>query len=234
MSYLEKYYDARVSGLNERDFLKHVGHTEGGLPISEQQFEQMVSQLNELLDPEPNDRLLDLCCGNGIITQMVSSSVKQAVGVDLSEKMVRLARKHHGATHISYYKQDVLTLHNVADIKHRSFSKILMHGGLQHFNPEDFERLLETMLCFAADECTLVLSFVPKKGRQKYFYNTMKKRLAAFYYRTLKRDIFGYWWDEDFVRSICRRRDLDCSFHPIDASLDASKYRFNIKISRRI
>jgi SAM-dependent methyltransferase len=232
VNYLEQYYDARVSGLNERDFLEQVGHTEGGLAISEQQFGQMVTQLITLLDPRPNDRLLDLCCGNGIITQVIGSNVEQAVGVDLSENMVAIARKHHSEPHISYYKHDVLKLDGFAGFTQLGFSKFLMHGGLQHFNPDDFERLLVTILNLAAEEFTLLFSFVPENGNQKYFYHSIKRQLQALYYRILKRDVFGYWWDKNLISNICNRYELHCSFHQVDTSLDASKYRFNIKISR--
>ena len=233
MTYLERYYDARAANLAEHDFLNQVGHTEGGTSITPAQFQNMLGQLNELLALRPDDTFLDLCCGNGLITAELAKNVKFATGIELSENMVTIAQKHHGAPHIRYIKQDIFRLPDIAELEAVSYSKILMQGALQHFKATEFEHLLETILSKAAPDCTIVFGFVPQNGKQKYFFNTLKRKFSSMIYRLLGKDIFGTWWDEKYVTKICKIYGLECAFSTVDPSLIASAYRCNIKVWRQ-
>jgi ubiquinone/menaquinone biosynthesis C-methylase UbiE len=52
---------------------------------------------------EKPGRVLDLGCGNGILLQEISSRIGSGVGVDISERMLRLAREHtSGLSNISF------------------------------------------------------------------------------------------------------------------------------------
>ena len=46
-----------------------------------------------LLDPQPGERILDLGCGDGILTAKIVAAGATVVGVDASEDMVRAARE---------------------------------------------------------------------------------------------------------------------------------------------
>ncbi|MEF8914708.1 class I SAM-dependent methyltransferase, partial [Natronomonas sp.] len=50
-----------------------------------------------LLDPSPDEWVLDLGCGTGHLTAEVATDCESAVGVDRSESMVRDARKAYPA-----------------------------------------------------------------------------------------------------------------------------------------
>ncbi len=50
----------------------------------------------ELLNPQPADKILDVCCGTGELTKMVSErvgEVGEVVGIDLSPNMLSIARR---------------------------------------------------------------------------------------------------------------------------------------------
>ena len=47
----------------------------------------------DLLDPQPGERILDLGCGPGVLTQMLQERGCSVVGVDNSPEMVAMARK---------------------------------------------------------------------------------------------------------------------------------------------
>lgn len=46
----------------------------------------------DLLDPRPNERILDLGCGDGVLTSKIAASGAKVKGVDSSESMVTAAR----------------------------------------------------------------------------------------------------------------------------------------------
>ena len=232
MANLEKYYDARAVNLGEQEFLKQVGHTEGGQPITQVQFDRMVLQLHELLDLCSGDRLLDLCCGNGVITRQLAGTVQDAVGIELSQQLVGIATKYHSAPHIRFIKHDVMRLDQIACVADQAFSKVVMQGALQHFRAAALETLLEKILTVTTDNPVIVFGFVPEHGKQRHFYNTPRRKIEAVVRRAVGRDVFGSWWDKNHVTNVCRKLGLACSFHDVDTSLKASKYRCNIKITR--
>jgi SAM-dependent methyltransferase len=50
----------------------------------------------ELLDPQPGTRILELGAGHGVLVPYIAKAGAKYTGVDVSEKLLRLARKYHG------------------------------------------------------------------------------------------------------------------------------------------
>jgi trans-aconitate methyltransferase len=56
---------------------------------------KMAAGLLELLKAEPGERILDLGCGTGHLTEKIAASGAKVVGVDRSPDMIRQAREKH-------------------------------------------------------------------------------------------------------------------------------------------
>jgi trans-aconitate methyltransferase len=54
----------------------------------------LAEPLVEALNPQPNERILDLGCGDGFLTRRIAESGATIVGVDSSPQMVAVAREH--------------------------------------------------------------------------------------------------------------------------------------------
>ena len=68
----------------EHDLLRQVERTIGGMPEPQNQIELLISAIRRRLDLRREDILLDLCCGNGLITAQLSHWCRAVVGVDYS------------------------------------------------------------------------------------------------------------------------------------------------------
>ena len=63
----------------------------------EQQYSfvwSLAAGLVELLDPQPGERILDVGCGTGQLTEMIARSGAEVIGMDRDETMIAQAREH--------------------------------------------------------------------------------------------------------------------------------------------
>ncbi len=79
------YFSSLGERAKRREFLRQVGRTIDGQPITEQQIELDVAAVRTALELNPRDCLLDLCCGNGAITHRLAASCGFTFGVDFSK-----------------------------------------------------------------------------------------------------------------------------------------------------
>lgn len=228
---LQNFYDRRVRSLDERDFLSQVCHTLDGRPISAPMIDRMIAELADALSLTPQDNLLDLCCGNGVLTHRLAAGAKNATGVDFSAELIRIANRHNAGPRLAYVTGDVSRLGTVEALRGRQFSKLVMVAGLQHFAPRTFPDLLDNMLALAGAGATIVLAYVPEQGRQRRFL-TPRKQIKRAWLRATGRDIFGDWWDRQTIRDAAAARGLECDFPAIDPALPYAAYRFTARLSR--
>lgn len=108
-SYWKYYYDS-----NSRQFdgslLKQVGKTVNGQDISELQMKLIVQNLANVLRLNDKDSVVDLCCGNGLITGQLAPHVKRVIGVDFTSGLIETAKTHNSLPNIEYVNSDVLRL----------------------------------------------------------------------------------------------------------------------------
>ena len=74
-------------------------------PQTYSQNARFVSDLGEpllqLLDPRSNERILDLGCGDGALTEKIAALGNFVIGVDASAAQIRAARQRRpGAAHL--------------------------------------------------------------------------------------------------------------------------------------
>ncbi len=70
-----------------------------------------------LLDPQPSERILDLCAGQGVLARLLAAAgVAEVVAVDASPRLIDAARRRHpGNAPIRYVVRDATRLGDVAD-----------------------------------------------------------------------------------------------------------------------
>lgn len=228
----ETYYANRASNLGPRDFLQQVGHTVAGEPIPDSHVSLLLDQIRSSLALSSRDSLLDLCCGNGLFTIRLAEIAKSVVGVDISAPLIEVAKDAHSATNVEYLHMDARKLSELATMNYGPFSKIVMFAAIQHFSRQEFEAVLAQILACAADDCTVLIGFVPAQELKWKFYNTIKRK-TVYLLRTISgRDTFGTWWRKKDFEEICSLYGLQCEIAPIAAGLHASSYRINALLRR--
>ncbi|MGA8030334.1 MAG: methyltransferase domain-containing protein [Bryobacteraceae bacterium] len=81
----------------------------------------------ELLDPQPGERILDLGCGPGHLTQKIAERGAQLVGLDASPEMIGQARQNYPA--LKFILQDAATMNFESEFD-AVFSNAALHWML--------------------------------------------------------------------------------------------------------
>lgn len=120
-----KYWTLYPKIICETDFLKQVGKTVWGENISYQQFRSIILGIEHHLDLKEADVVLDLCCGNGLITKEIAKLCKEVVGVDFLYTLLEVANKYHRPRKVSYKHISVLELDKLSTTFSGSFNRFL-------------------------------------------------------------------------------------------------------------
>lgn len=215
--------DPRV--LSGDDLLVQVGKTVNGIPIGQQLLEVIAAQIVEKLEIGPGEDVLDLCCGNGIITRRYAPGCRSVHAIDFSEPLIEAARLHCGSPNISYQVGDVCTLPD--GMRTTRFDKILMCEALQNFQPEQVETLLAFIAGSASDRAPIFIASVPDREDMVRFYDTDERRAAYAERIAESSDRMGRWWSKDELAGICAAHGYSVEFSRPHESLPVSHYRFD-------
>ena len=88
----------------------------------------------DLLQPQPDEDILDLGCGQGVLAQSIAESGANYTGVDLSKKLIAIARKRHNRQG-RFVVGDVRKLQIVKDLEARSFDAVVFLLSIEDMNP---------------------------------------------------------------------------------------------------
>src|SRR5437870_11257411 len=73
---------------NEQDLYFEVGKTVNQQPISEAAFKLSIELVARYLELNADDKLLELCCGNGLMSLPLASLVSEIQAVDFAQHII--------------------------------------------------------------------------------------------------------------------------------------------------
>lgn len=226
------YYDARVPAFDPADYLGQVGHTVNGAPIPQDHLAALRDQIAALLELGPQDRLLDLCCGNGLFTHPLAGQVAQALGADISSEMIRVARSDHPAPNLAYAELDARRAATLSDRPEAPFSRVLIYGAWQHFDTVTGAEVLSGLAAVTAADVRILLGFVPDVALKDRFFDTPERRAAHAAHVAAGNDMFGTWWDRETLSDLAAAHGFACTFADLPPMVQAARYRFHALLAR--
>lgn len=216
----------------KEDLLFQVGKTVGGEVISRNQFNKDIDEIVLSLSLNKNDVLLDLCCGNGIVSHELSDYVKQTIGIDFSKSYIDNAKKYCKNEKIEYHVVDLLNPNDLKEILNKyQPNKILMNDCLAYFEPNNLKIIVSELSKLSV---TILMSGILDENKKWKFYNTWKRKL--FYFTDVlffnKRSGIGYWWTKKKIKKIADNNKLNVFFFNHHKENHMAHYRFNAKLEK--
>ncbi len=220
----------RVEFKTDKDLFYQVGKTINGEAISDELLNLMIDDIISRLDLQESDILLEMCCGNGLLTLPLSMRVKHIYALDFTDDLISIARQYRSSSNISYEvgdaRSDITSIFNINHVP----LKILMNDSLGYFTPEDLCNILKKLIM---PGFRFYITGIPSDELKWNFYNTSERVKR---YNTLKNngalhfDGIGRWWHLDELRDIAKKSDVDFSFWEQLETI--SKYRVNAMFSK--
>lgn len=197
----------------EDDLFFEVGKTVDQRPISKSAFKQSIELIASDLDLKSNDILLELCCGNGLMSLPLASLVSRVYAVDFAHHLINNARRFRPAPNIDYVCADAVSyMTGLATDRSYIPSKILLGDALCYFEPDSLGHILKVATELTDDKVAFLASGVPSDELKWNFYNTPERIRRYEENQQLEgntNDGIGRWWREEELQSIASDLKLE-------------------------
>ena len=206
-----------------------VGKTVNGVGISTYQLKLLIRHIRSSLSLSLDDVLIDLGCGNGLVSRLLSCRVHSIYAYDFSAELLNYARTNCPRKNIHYAIMDLRELESKLIA---GGSKYLMYEVIQHLSVEDFCDFLKKLDNIIDTEASILIGGIPDFKRIKNFYDTPEK--YSFYLKSEERNEphMGTWWMESDLNEIAEKHNFRCHYVPQPLDLYTSHYRFDILLKR--
>lgn len=204
--------------------LKQVGRVSAGVDHSSQILQRIVSDIQQKLALNSADELLDLCCGNGILSKMLADKCMGVTGVDFSEKLLDIASKINSDVDCKYVLSDIRTLE-----LNTQFDKILLYFSFQYVESNmDANKVLQQIFKHLKPGGKALIGDIPDKQRFSSYYIDSKSRIRYYLNKLIKKNNMGRFWYPDYLKKLAENNGFQAQILSQDPGLPNSHYRFDI------
>ncbi len=229
----KKHFAERPLLYEETDFFRQVEKTVSRPTdigrVNSKHKSRTFATLWQITD---QDLVLDMCCGNGIITAQIAQGCRHVTGVDYSEPLIRIAKRYNNPGNISYYCMSVLDP-EAQDFPEAPFTKIYMSESLQHFSEDDLPQMLQLIMKVSNASTVVFFSGIPDIERLWHFYDTEERREEYRRRKNESREAIGTWWNRKSISDACRENGFDCEIRSQNELIHTAHYRFDIRLVRQ-
>jgi SAM-dependent methyltransferase len=219
-----KWWNEFPSHWPRNEVYHQVGRTVGGVPTGEPDIVATSEAILSALRPSPTEIVLDLCCGNGLVTERIAPHCGRLIGVDFSEPLIRIARSR--TPDVKFVVADVTMIDGVllgVDRVDAAYLAFTFHN----FDEEMASKLLSQLKIIAKPKFRLFLESIPDIDRIKAHYHT-PERMAAHRDRKAKgTELIENWWSTNQLIAVARAEGFACELHMQGTDRVNNHYRFD-------
>jgi ubiquinone/menaquinone biosynthesis C-methylase UbiE len=215
----ETFWDTQAQAVSHA---KQVGRLHTG---DEHLLNQRIAQhIADKLALRPNERLLDVCCGNGELSALLAKKCLEVVGADLSASLLEVAQKTHPLPNLQFVRANSLHIGAL----NQKFDKIVLYFSFQYFERfEEGKQVIEELNTLLLPGGKLFVGDTPDARKWWVYYNTPMKVLRYFYQRAKSTESMGKFWHPNEFKRIAKAVGLELKILEVPADLPYAHYRFD-------
>ncbi|MCB1701343.1 MAG: methyltransferase domain-containing protein [Halioglobus sp.] len=224
MSKVQHYYNERVS--KSSDLYRQVGKTIQGQPVGEEQLRLIATGITSALGLCSGDTVMDIGCGNGLVTRVIAPKVSRVIGVEQNPGLYESALENSSAENLTYIRSDILDV----DALNFNCNKAYMYEVIQHV---EYNKLRDFMHFFKSSFLSgsrVFIGGIPDEEKKWHFYNSRSRRCELLEALMVSGDPMGTWFHRDYLSHLGDAYGLRVRIIPQSESLYTSHYRFDCLI----
>ena len=222
------YWDRHAAMAGSEDPFRQVQRVANRRPISREAFEQVARYVVGGLELEPGHAVLDLCCGNGLLSAAMEPHCASIVAVDFCERLLEeVGGRTTGKT--LTMAADARTI----EFPPGSFDRVLVAAAIQHFERSEVIRLFRKAAGFLRRGGILLVTDIPDNARMWRFHDSTEREDSCFENEERGTPILGTWFERAWMEKLGRHAGFGQS-----SALDQppeflySHYRFDLRCRR--
>lgn len=187
--YWQQYWNQELTSTHPQI---QVGRTKYGQPIPVGQFNREINSLIGIIGIEANETVIDLCCGNGSITEILSKKARKVIAIDYSKPLLDSAPK--GLPNVDYLRSDVRKF----NFDKFFYDKIIWHFSIQYFTLSESALILQRALTSMKVGGKILITDIPDVTKQFDFFEG--DDAVRFYFDKLTSFgcPIGNWYDKNW------------------------------------
>lgn len=208
------------------DFWGQVRRTVNGEAVSQEQIDMILSMVRHGLCLQPDDVLLDICCGNGRLGFEFFDEVSAYHGIDISPVLIEIAKENfeRPLTH-------TFLLKSVEDFckeekNPERFTKLLCYGSIHLFSETQVREVLTSFRMRFTNLKYLFIGAIPDKEKEILFFNGKEALPTNDHLSSL-----GKWYTQDEFKKIVESCGCQIKISEMPVDFYQSGYRFNAILS---
>jgi cyclopropane fatty-acyl-phospholipid synthase-like methyltransferase len=207
------------------DPLRQVGKTVNGKIITPDILDDILNDIVLRLDLKKSDSLLDLCCGNGLLTHRIAKRCRSVTGVDFSSPLIDVATHDFRAANINYVCADVTEMPE--SIRNGNFDKFLMYEAIQQLDPGQASTVFHQVASMASPGASFYIASIPDQDCKWRFYDTPERKRE--YERRLAdgTELIGTWWTKVQLLKTVSSHGFEVEILDRSEGSHGSHYRFD-------
>jgi cyclopropane fatty-acyl-phospholipid synthase-like methyltransferase len=203
-----------------------VLRTKNKKSIDEECWNKTLDYILGQLELKESDDVLDLCCGNGLITRDISKQCRSVTCVDVVPELVDKINTNQ-YPNITALVGDIRQL----NLERNSFDKILIYAAIQYLNPAEtvewFDQMYKALrvggMLFIGDipDRAKLWNFFDSKEREEVYFKSMKEREA----------IVGTWFEQNWLLKLSQHAGFKSARIVLQPDyMIYCKYRYDMRV----
>ena len=209
------------------DFCKQVGRTTNKKNYSETQIAILTNRILGFLQAAPEKTLLELACGNGMLTYRVAPHFKSVKAMDFSKPLIEIAKANFARENIEYLFGDAVELDSVVE----KYDCILVFAAYQYFNSDQARKMFVHFRRILSPDGRILLGEVADGDRVWSFYRGLTGKWRYYFDLLRGRPIIGQWWKPSDLLKVAEEQGFVVTISYQPGNLPNHYFRYDAIIS---
>ncbi|MFA6259856.1 MAG: class I SAM-dependent methyltransferase [Bacteroidia bacterium] len=194
--------------MNWKDFWNERGrqsdaHAQvGRLSGNREMIRQIAEHVRDTTGMKLTDHVLDVCCGNGVLTHELSGYCHSITGIDFSDVLIQQAKYNYPK--LQFHCMDILQLNKEELVP--PYDVINLYFSFQYFETmQQGEKVLRNLIPLLKPGGVLLLGDVPDQDHLFRYYNSFRRILQWIKQSLTHSNNMGKFWSEEELNLICSK-----------------------------